>query len=54
MILFLLQFLVYFFVTSAAKLKVDDASGKNQILISLGVMLLLIVFGVILYFTTGL
>ena len=54
MILFLLQFLVYFFVTSVAKLKVDDASGKNQILISLGVMLLLIVFGVILYFTTGL
>lgn len=54
MILFLLQFLVYFFVTSVAKLKVDDASGKNQILISLGVIFLLIVFGVILYFTTGL
>lgn len=54
MILFLLQFLVYFFVTSVAKLKVDDASGKNQILIFLGVIFLLIVFGVILYFTTGL
>lgn len=54
MILFLLQFLVYFFVTSVAKLKVDDASGKNQILFFLGVIFLLIVFGVILYFTTGL
>lgn len=53
MILFILQFLVYFFVTSVAKLKVDDDSGKKQILISFGVIFLLIVFGVILYFTVG-
>lgn len=52
-ILFILQFLVYFFVTSVAKLKVDDDSGKKQILISFGVIFLLIVFGVILYFTAG-
>lgn len=53
MILFILQFLVYFFVTSVAKLKVDDDSGKKQILISFGVIFLLIVFGVILYFAVG-
>jgi hypothetical protein len=53
LILFTLQFLVYFFVTSIAKLKVDDDNGKKQILISLGVFFLLIVFGVILYFTVG-
>ena len=53
MILFILQFLVYFFVTSVAKLKVDDDSGKKQLLISFGVIFLLIVFGVILYFTVG-
>ena len=53
MILLILQFLVYFFVTSVAKLKVDDDSGKKQILISFGVIFLLIVFGVILYFTVG-
>jgi len=52
-ILFILQFLVYFFVTSVAKIKVDDDSGKKQILISFGVIFLLIVFGVILYFTAG-
>jgi hypothetical protein len=53
MILFILQFLVYFFVTSVAKLKMDDDSGKKQILISFGVIFLLIVFGVILYLTVG-
>lgn len=53
MILLILQFLVYFFVTSVAKLKVDDDSGKKQILISFGVIFLLIVFGVILYFAVG-
>ncbi len=53
LILFGLQFLVYFFVTGIEKIKVDDNSGKNQILISLGVIFLLIVFGAILYFTIG-
>lgn len=53
LILFGLQFLVYFFVTSIEKMKVDDNSGKKQILISLGVIFLLILFGAILYFTIG-
>lgn len=53
LILFTLQFLVYFFVTSIAKLKVDDDGGKKQILISFGVIFLIIVFGAILYFTVG-
>jgi len=52
-ILFGLQFLVYFFVTGIEKIKVDDNSGKKQILISLGVILLLIFFGAILYYTIG-
>ncbi|MBP1761446.1 MAG: hypothetical protein H6Q64_988 [Firmicutes bacterium] len=52
-ILFILQFLVYFFVTSVAKVKVDDDSSKKQILISFGVIFLLIIFGVFLYFTVG-
>jgi hypothetical protein len=51
--LFILQFLVYFLVTSIEKMKVDDTSGKKQMLISLVVILLLIVFGAILYFTIG-
>lgn len=53
LILFVLQFLVYFFVTNIEKQKVDDASGKKQILISLGLIFSLIVFGAILYFTVG-
>lgn len=53
LILFILQFLVYFFVTSIEKMKVGDDSGKKQIIISLGIIFLLIVFGVILYFTIG-
>lgn len=53
LILFGLQFLVYFFVTSIEKIKVDNNSGKKQILISLSVIFLLIVFGAILYFTIG-
>lgn len=53
LILFILQFLVYFFVTSIAKLKVDDDSGKKRIFNFLGVFFLLIVFGVIMYFTIG-
>ncbi|MFZ7101391.1 MAG: hypothetical protein ACOWWO_01865 [Peptococcaceae bacterium] len=53
LILFGLQFLVYFFVTSLEKIKVDDNSGKKQILIFLGVIFLLIIFGAILYFTIG-
>lgn len=52
-ILFVLQFLVYFFVTSIGKLKVNDDSGKKRILISVGVIFLLIVFGAILYVTIG-
>lgn len=53
LILFGLQFLVYFFVTSIEKIKVDDNSGKKQILLSLGLIFLLLVFGAILYFTIG-
>lgn len=53
LILFILQFLVYFFVTSIAKLKVDDDSGKKQILISFGIIFLLVIFGVTLHFTVG-
>ncbi|MFR3728702.1 hypothetical protein [Lacrimispora sp.] len=53
LILVILQFLVYFFVTSIAKSNVDDDSGKKQIFISLGVIFLLLVFGGILYFTVG-
>lgn len=45
--------IVYFFVTNLEKQKVDDDSGKKQILISLGLIFLLIVFGAILYFTVG-
>lgn len=51
--LFILQFLVYFLVTSIEKTKVDDNSGKKQILMSFVVIFLLIVFGAILYFTFG-
>ena len=51
--LFILQFLVYFLVTSIEKIKVDDNSGKKQMLISFVVIFLLIVFGAILYFTMG-
>lgn len=51
--LFVLQFLVYFFVTSIEKIKADDSSGKKQILISFGVIFLLVLFGVILFLTVG-
>jgi len=53
LILVTLQFLVYFFVTSISKLKVDDGSCKKQVLISIGVLFLIIVFGAILYITAG-
>lgn len=52
-ILFILQFFVYFLVTTIEKRKVDDDSGKKQIMIALASIFLLIVFGVILYVTTG-
>lgn len=53
LMLFTLQFLVYFFVTSISKLKVDDDSGKKQILIAIGVLFFIIAFGAILYVTVG-
>jgi len=53
MILLIMQFLVYFVVTSIAKSKVDDNSGKKQILSSIGILVLLIAFGLILYFNLG-
>jgi prepilin signal peptidase PulO-like enzyme (type II secretory pathway) len=53
LILVILQFLVYYIVTSISKLKIDDDSSKKQILISIGVLFLLIAFGTILYFTVG-
>lgn len=51
--LFILQFLVYFLVTSIEKIRVDDNSGKKQLLISIVVIFSLIVFGGILYVTMG-
>lgn len=53
LILFTLQFLVYFFVTSVSKIKADDDSGKKQIIILSGVIILLLLFGAILYLTIG-
>lgn len=53
LILIILQFLVYFLVTSIVKSNVDDDSGKKQIFVSMGVIFLLLVFGAILYFTVG-
>jgi hypothetical protein len=53
LILFSLQFVVYFLVTSIEKMKVGDSSGKKQILISLGIIFLLIIFGAIPYLTAG-
>ena len=52
--LFILQFLVYFFVTSIEKRRVEVNDGLKQIIISIGVILFLIVFGGILYFSIGL
>jgi len=53
LILFELQFLVYFLVTGIEKIKVGDNRGKKQIPISLGVIFLVIVLGATLYFTIG-
>lgn len=53
LILLFLQFVVYFFVTSVTKLKMDDNSGKKQILLFCGVICLILVFGVILYLGIG-
>lgn len=48
-----LQYVVYFLVTSVAKLKVDDNNGKKQILFFCIVICLTLVFGAILYFSIG-
>jgi len=54
LILFTLQFLVYFFVTNIAKWKVGDDSGKKQIVWYFsGVLFFIIVFGVILFLVIG-
>lgn len=53
LILLFLQFVVYFFVTSVAKLKVDDNSGKKQILFFCIVICLILVLGAILCFSIG-
>lgn len=53
LILVVLQYVVYFLVTSVAKLKVDDNSGKKQILFFCIVICLTLVFGAILYFSIG-
>jgi hypothetical protein len=51
LILFFIQFLVYFFVTSIAKRKVDDDNGKNlSVLCFSGLLFFLLAFGAILYF----
>jgi len=51
--LLILQFLVYFLITSIEKMRVDDNGGKKQLLISFVIILFLVVFGGILYFTIG-
>ena len=54
LILFILQFLVYFLVTNIAKWKVGDSNGKNQIVwYFCGCLFFIIIFGIILYFTVG-
>lgn len=53
LILVMLQYVVYFLVTSVAKLKVDDNSGKKQILFFCIVICLTLVFGAILHFSIG-
>lgn len=52
-ILFILQNLVYFFVTSVEKTRVGDERGKKQLLIYFGVLFFLITFGAILGLTLG-
>jgi hypothetical protein len=52
-ILFILQNLVYFFVTSVEKTRVGDERGKKQFLIYFGVLFFLITFGVVLGLTLG-
>ena len=52
-ILFILQYLVYFFVTSVEKNRVGDEKGKKQLLIYFGVLFLIIAFGAILGLTFG-
>jgi len=54
LILFGMQFIVYFFVTNIAKWKVGDDNGKKQIVWYIGcVFFFIIAFGVILYFAVG-
>lgn len=54
LILFTLQFLVYFFVTNIAKWKVGDASGKKSMKWYFGgALLFIIIFGIILYLVMG-
>ncbi len=52
-ILFSLQYLVYFFVTTVEKTRVGDERGKKQLLIYFGVFFFLIAFGAILGLTLG-
>ena len=52
-LLFVLQNLVYFFVTSIEKTRVGDERGKKQLLIYFGVLFFLITFGVVLWLTLG-
>ncbi|WP_198418406.1 hypothetical protein [Pelolinea submarina] len=52
-ILFILQNLVYFFVTSVEKTRVGDERGKKQLLIYFGVLFFLLTFGAILGLTLG-
>jgi uncharacterized membrane protein len=54
LILFTLQFLVYFFVTNIAKWKVEDESGKKSMGWYFGgVLFFIIIFGIILYLVMG-
>lgn len=54
LILLTSQYLVYFFVTNIAKLKMGDERGKNVVGWYFGgALFLIIVFGIILFLATG-
>lgn len=53
LILMILQYVVYFLVTSVEKMKMDDSNGKKRLLSVSGFILLMLVFGAIAYVMIG-
>lgn len=54
LLLFTLNFLVYFFIVLISKWKAGDKNGiKSTVWYTLGVLFFIIVFGTILYFLIG-